>query len=519
MGMLQCSMIHTKFFEWLSGARRGEQRQTLLSFLALFFLLLSYYLIKPLRNSQFLKVFDPDWLPFFFLITPIPSLLVTKLFNYFYERLPRYHLLLYTYGLLIVCKVIFTWYLPIGGKTATVIFFFWGAVYFLLAVSLLWACINTIFRPSQGERTFGFIAVGATTGNIVGAEVSSQLASSTWKDYAPLVSAVAMGLAVLFILLASQKLSDEDPAPATSPSKQAPPSKFWDDLKALFELRYVRSIAVMVYALAVVGTVVDFQNQKQIAQALAAEQYGLIFKDMNHALNQQQQIQADTPNPVGQELLKTLQGQALEQQQLKIAAFLQQHPLAISQTELIKRFEQYQDQVEAHTRKLFSDVYKYQGILGVIFLLVVARLLFRFAGLAVATSVLPAFFIMIGILFMFPLELFWIEVLMVISGALNYSLNNATKELLYTITTDETKFKQKPLIEGPIMRLGDVSASLLTLGMGTLLVGFMGFRQSWSENVYWTVVVLIGMGWWWIIWGAGRTYDTLKQQKKSESPP
>lgn len=502
-------------FQWLSGAQRGEQQRTLFSFLALFFLLVSYYLIKPLRNSQFLKVFDPDLLPFFFLITPVFSFAVTKAFNYCYERIPRYHLLFYTYGLFIGCKVFFTWYLPLGGKTATVIFFFWGAVYFLLAVSLLWACINTIFQASQGERTFGFIAVGATTGNIVGAEVSSQLASSLWKQYAPLVSAAAMGFAVVFIFLASKQMLTESTAKQT---KSEPHPSFWNDLKTLFQLPYVRAIATMVYALAVVGTVVDFQNQKQIAQAIAAEQYALSFQDFNRALNLQQHQPFDQPNPVGAEFLKQLQGKSPEQQRQQTAVFLKQYPMDLTETILITRFQDYQEQVEAKTRKLFSDVYKYQGILGVLSLLIVARLLFRFAGLAIATSILPLFFVITGILFMFPLELFWVEALMVISGALNYSLNNATKELLYTITTDETKFKHKPLIEGPIMRLGDVSASLLNLGMAALLITVLGFAQTWASNLYWAVVVGVSLGWWWIIWGAGRTFDKLKKQDAMESP-
>lgn len=57
-----------RMLTWMTGAQGPEIKKTVYSFWALFFLLFSYYLIKPLRTSQFLKEFSPDILPLFFLI-------------------------------------------------------------------------------------------------------------------------------------------------------------------------------------------------------------------------------------------------------------------------------------------------------------------------------------------------------------------------------------------------------------------------------------------------------------------
>ena len=85
-----------RFIELVTGARRGEAVRTIACFLALFLLLTSYYLIKPLRNSYFNREFAPESLPFYFLFIPACSLLVTRIFNFFYTRIPKFRLIFLT---------------------------------------------------------------------------------------------------------------------------------------------------------------------------------------------------------------------------------------------------------------------------------------------------------------------------------------------------------------------------------------------------------------------------------------
>jgi ATP/ADP translocase len=146
-------------------------------------------------------------------------------------------------------------------------------------------------------------------------------------------------------------------------------------------------------------------------------------------------------------------------------------------------------------------------------LLGVSRWLFRSVGVRFAAAILPAAFLLIGAALFFPLELMLLEVFLIVGGALNYSLNNATKELLYTSTSEETKFKQKPLIEGPIMRLGDVLASLLKLGVGLVVVTWMHGSEHLADGIMLGGVLLLVLYWLWEIWYAGSVYDHLKQTR------
>jgi ATP/ADP translocase len=493
-----------KLFVWLTGIHRSEARQTVLSFLAVFFLLLSYYLIKPLRNSQFLNSFSPDLLPWFYLFTPILSLIVTKTFNFFCGRLPKYRLIIVTYALMMICKLFFLWYLPSGGKIAMISFYFWASVYFLLAVSILWGCISTIFSAAQGERLFGLIALGGTLGNICGAEASGWIARSSFKDLALPIAALAMGMALGFLLLALHRQEHMlTPAPPDHTERaHAISSRGWEDVKELWRNRYIRGIAVMVFVLALFNTVMDFQSQQLIDFNYSRQTYQHHF----HWLK--------TPPAEGLQFLQNLRTLPEQQQTTVIDQFL---AVPAEQARFKSAWQAYQQEKEANIRAFFSRIYKYQGILGIVLLLGGSRLLFKRAGLKISSLILPVFLLLSGIALYFPLELLTLEIILTIGGALNYSLNNASKELLYTITSEDARFKLKPLIEGPLMRLGDVSASFLKLGSSLVTPLLLKSTSVHGDRLMLALSLVMVIFWMYAIAMTGRHYDHLNLKRAKPS--
>jgi len=181
-----------------------------------------------------------------------------------------------------------------------------------------------------------------------------------------------------------------------------------------------------------------------------------------------------------------------------------------------KAWKAYTDQKETDMRDFFSRTYTYQGILGAFLLLVISRLLFRHVGLRFSTLILPVFSLLVGLALFFPLEIMVLQVLMVVGGSLNYSLNNATKELLYTVTSEDARFKLKPLIEGPVMRFGDVSASLIKLVLGFVLVNLLKSPTHYADWL--SLVLALGVVAFWMVTISytGGHYDQLKRKKSSE---
>jgi AAA family ATP:ADP antiporter len=492
-----------RLVRWITGAEPQEAASVLFCFMALLMLLVSYYLIKPLRNSLFLKEFDPDLLPVATFVVVLLSFLVTKIFNYLADRVEKYRLVTGAYLAVVVIKLAFTWLLSIGGKAVVLTFYFFASVYFLLAIATMWACANDIFRPEQGERCFGFIAVGSTLGSIAGSKLSSMLLRSPFKDYAPTASAICMALALGLILLAARGRQRSRSRLETLGSAQTPPSPppsaFWSDVREILVRPYVRRIGTMVLVLAIFSSSLDYISQAALDDVITREQYTATFS----------YLPAEAYSQV-----YALKAQNETERAASLAALAQQANLPVQR--LTDDYGEYRERSENMTRQFFSEVSYWQGVLGIVLLLVVVRLIFNFFGVRQATVVLPLVAAGSLIAFAFPLGLMAIQWVIVISGAVNYSLNNAAKEVLYTASDEDTKFKYKPLIEGPSMRLGDVSAATLFLLLKQLSQA-MGWSDETRLHLLLGLVLLLVLGWLRAAYLAGLEYDTVRR-KMDQSP-
>lgn len=489
----------------ITGLHSEDLAPSFMSFLALFFLLLSYYLVKPLRDSRFFLYFNADHLPYFYLVSPVAALVITKIFNFFVERMQPRKLLIITYGVMMLCKVLFTVLMQWSSAWSTAIFYVWASVYFSLVLAILWATINSAFQSEQAERCFGVIAIGATLGSIIGAKVSGLLVESPLKDWTLLLSVISMSVALGFTLFIRQNPLDSKESADNETNTDQPkvadktPTGPWNDIKTLIQRPYMRGIAFMVFALALASTVVNLQVYKQIDENLARTSYQEIFQDWDSQAKHY-------------ESLRDLKGQSKMATQKKLSDLVQisnseATGTRLTPTEMNARYLKYQSNLEGETRKLFANVYFWQGILGVVLLGVVARILFQYAGLSWSTVLLPGFFCLVLILLFFPLEAFMLQSILIGAGALNYSLNNATKELLYTPTTPRARYQHKPLIEGPIMRLGDVSASLFKIAVAGGAAGTLALSHQLQSRILLSIGLIVSVLWIILIWYTGRQYD------------
>lgn len=459
------------FARWITGARQGEATRVYLCFASLYFLMISYYLIKPLRSSKFLSEFDPHFLPVMSLGVILLSLIITKIFNYLTDRVEKYRLVSGTFIVIVVIELIFGWRLLHAGRADIIAFYFFCSVYFLLALAATWACINDIFTPEQGERCYGFVALGSTLGGITGSAILGHLSPTSIKYYATLLSGVCMIIALSLLLRAGRTRRQErreqllDPQQVNLPNlpsqERSPSANFWSDVTGLLRRPYVRRIGIMVMVLAAFNSsVLDYVSGIALDEGVARSQFQQTFPYLS------------------EEVFPVIAHLKTESRAEKTQAF---HSLAqttgVKASQIETDYQTYRAGYEKEMTQFFSSVYFWQGVLGVFLLLVVARLLFTLCGVRFATIILPCLAIMTIIAFTMPISLMAIEAIVVLVGSTNYSLNNAAKELLYTATDDDTKFKYKPLIEGPGMRFGDIIANLTALFTAAL-----GTYLSWSER-------------------------------------
>jgi AAA family ATP:ADP antiporter len=97
------------------------------------------------------------------------------------------------------------------------IFFIWVSVYNLFVVSVFWQLNVDLFSAEQGKRLFGFIAVGATVGAIVGSAITATLA----RGVSPTLLLIGAAALLEVAVFGASRLARLSPALHHTPSTGA----------------------------------------------------------------------------------------------------------------------------------------------------------------------------------------------------------------------------------------------------------------------------------------------------------
>jgi len=199
--------------------RPSELTAMVLSGLYFFFLLCSYFILRPIRDEMAVSA-GVSKLPWLFLGTLAAMLLCNPLFSALVARFKAKHFIALTYQFFVLNLVLFyvlARILP-GGAEPWLgrAFFVWTSVYNLFVVSIFWAFLADYFRSDQGKRLFGFIGMGGTMGSITGSALTAVLAARIGTQQLLLLSAALLELTLCIVLafprqrFARQERSPED---------------------------------------------------------------------------------------------------------------------------------------------------------------------------------------------------------------------------------------------------------------------------------------------------------------------
>jgi AAA family ATP:ADP antiporter len=193
-----------------------EVRPMLLSALYFFLIMAGYFVIRPLRDDMGVAGGVRN-LPWLFTGTLIGMLAIHPIFTAMVSRLPRRRFIPLSYNLFALCMLIFFGLLSTLSEAQVIwvgrAFYIWTSVFNLFVVSIFWSIMADIFKPGQGARLFGFIAVGGTAGAIVGSSVTATLAEQIPTRFLLLVSIGLIEAAVVIALLLLRESSTETAGP------------------------------------------------------------------------------------------------------------------------------------------------------------------------------------------------------------------------------------------------------------------------------------------------------------------
>jgi AAA family ATP:ADP antiporter len=394
----------------------------LTSFVFFFFVLSSYFILRPIRDAVAVAagVHGIKWL---FAGTLLAMLLFNPLYAALVARFPVRRFIPYTYHFFIANLLIFYVVMRAASANGTVstdvwtgrVFFIWTSVYSLFVPSVFWSFMVDVFRSEQAKRLFGFIGVGGTLGSISGSAVTAVLAQRLGVMNLLLVSAALLEIAVLIVL------------------------------------RFPRLPDSLGEAAAVSGPPVRGRRGRNDEDAVRIG--GSIWAGITRV--------SHSPYLMG------------------ISAFLVLYTIGstflyVQQSDIVGRFYPTR---EAQTA-ILAKIELAAQVLTIVTQIFFTGRIIRWLGLSAALALLPAVSLIgFGILGVAP-ALTTLIVFIVIRRASNFALNNPAMEVLFTVVSREDKYKARNFIETFVYRAGDQVGAwaydrLALLGLGLAGTSFV----------------------------------------------
>jgi AAA family ATP:ADP antiporter len=242
-----------------------------------FLLFASYYVLRPLRDEVGIRGSE-DALSWLFVGTLVGTAALNPLFSALSTKYTRRVFVPVVYRVLLATIVAFwallsfapeAWRLPCARG-----FFVWVSIFNLLAVSVFWGFVADLFRPEQGRRLFGFIAVGGTLGAVAGAGLTSLLAAPVGPTNLLLLAALLLEGAVVCVKGLVRRFGVDDPARAApEPGADAegvpPGTGALSGLRHVSRSRYLLAISLFLLLYSVSSTFLYFEQARIVKAAFA----------------------------------------------------------------------------------------------------------------------------------------------------------------------------------------------------------------------------------------------------------
>ena len=155
--------------------KKEEYLPLLNSFVFFFFVLASWYALRPVRNEMAVAggVYN---LPFLLTAVMLVMLLANPIYSWLVSKVPTSRVVTYCYLFFILNLIIFLcgWsYLDETGRLWTGrAFYVWCNVYSFFVVSIFWVAVINHFNTKDAKRVFGVISAGGSLGAFFGSSVA-----------------------------------------------------------------------------------------------------------------------------------------------------------------------------------------------------------------------------------------------------------------------------------------------------------------------------------------------------------
>lgn len=271
--------VKDKIKAWFN-IESGEGRLAALMVLYNFLLLVTLYLLKPVRDSLFLIELGPQQLPFVFILIAFTVIPISMIYSRFSSSVSL-GLIINGVTLLLAGNLILIWWL-LGFDSPVIyyILYVWVGIYSVLVTSQFWLLANALFNALQAKRLFNLLGLAAIAGAIAGGEITGLLVKTLNIEAQNLL---LIGAGVLLSTLIVVRLVQKEARwlSTTSAVEQEetdpPATKKWALLRDILQSRHLLMITGIIAISVITTTFIDYQFKTIAAGAYRTDDSLTIF--------------------------------------------------------------------------------------------------------------------------------------------------------------------------------------------------------------------------------------------------
>ena len=265
---------------WLPRLNEGEGVSVLLATAWLFFLLLGYFVIRPVRETLGSLVATDDLKQLFY-ASFLTMLAAVPAYGVLVNSLSRRWLVRVVYHAFALCLVGFWVFLRSESEVvqswAAWILFVWISFFGVFATTVFWSVLADLFSSRQAKRLFGFIAAGGTVGALVGSLLTSQLALLLTKEQFVLLPIVMIELGLLCAWMLEKQATvltqaDRQSGVVEVETTVPPAGGGWlNAVTHILRSRYLQLICIFIFFVQFCGTQMYFEQAAIVKTTLSEE--------------------------------------------------------------------------------------------------------------------------------------------------------------------------------------------------------------------------------------------------------
>jgi ATP:ADP antiporter, AAA family len=235
-----------------------------------FLIMLSYYILRAVRDE--IAAADRGNLQILWTVVFFVMIVAVQAYSWIASRYSRGVFVPMANRFFIACLVTF-WaslvFLPEASRPwIDRVFYVWTSMFALFVVTVFWGLVADCFNSEQAKRLFGFIAIGASVGGIVGSGITQVLATQVPVFTLLLIAAVPLE-AASWLAGGLHREFRTGAAGDEGESEKPLEGDAWSGMKAVFRSPYLMGIAAFILLMTFASTILYFAQSDLVYGAIA----------------------------------------------------------------------------------------------------------------------------------------------------------------------------------------------------------------------------------------------------------